>query len=118
MELSRAAEPPSQPSWARSHAAGLLAFALGLAALVVTALVHLSGDGEITKIPDVRMTIPFLASAIIAVVVAFVRREGAYPLPIAGLALALAAVVLGWALILGAIAIVTVIAILILSEIM
>ena len=116
--LERAASLSSKSSWVRLHAAGLVAFLVGLTALSVTALVHFGGEGELTKIPDIRLTIPFLVTAVISAVTAFVRREGAYALPVAGLALACSAVVLGWALVLAAVAGVALLTILILSEMM
>ena len=109
---------PGRFRWARAHPAGLIAFAIGLAALAITAAVHLGSGDEFTKIPDSRLTIPLLVMTVIAGVTTFVRREGAYALPIAGIALAVAATILGWALIIGTVAAVAALIILILSEFM
>lgn len=118
MTLQPSTTVPTRSHWMRSHAAGLAAFVIGLAALAITAAIHLGSGDELTKIPDARLTIPLLITTVIAAVTAFVRREGAYALPFAGLALAVAATVLGWALLIGAVAAVAALIIVILSEFM
>ena len=118
MKLEPATAPPRQPNWVRSHATGLTTFVVGLAALTTTAAVHFGGDGELAKIPDIRLTIPFLVATLTFFVAALVRREGAYALPITGLALAVSACVIGWALVLGVVAAATALAVLLLSEVL
>lgn len=119
MELERQVNEPTQHGWMRRHVAGLACFALGIAAVAVTALVHLGGEPDaLAKIPDVRVTTPFLVLALVAAVAAFVRREGAYALPLAGVVLSAVSMILGWALVIAAVAVAAGIAILILSEMM
>lgn len=105
-------------SWVRHHVAGLACCGLGLLAIGLAAWLHLGGGGSLTEIPDVRITMPFLVLALGAGIAAFVRREGAYVLPVSGMGLAAAAMVLGWALVLAVVVGITLIAILILSEMM
>jgi hypothetical protein len=68
--------------------------------------------------PDVRITAPFLVLACAAAVVSLVRRERAHALPIAGVALAAAAMVLGWVIVVGIIALVSALIIVILHQVM
>jgi peptidoglycan/LPS O-acetylase OafA/YrhL len=116
--LQREAGEPEQPSgWALRHAAGLVCAVLGLAAIAVASILCFGGD-EIQRIPDVRVSMPFLVGVLAAAIVSLVRREGAYALPIGGVALAGAAMVLGWALVVGVIAVITAVIILVMQELM
>lgn len=116
MSLERQVASPTSPSWMRRHAAGLTCYAIGLLAVAVTALVHFEDRSSFTKIPDVRLTAPFLILALAAAITTFVRREGAYALAVIGVALAAAALALGWVLVLAAVGCAAAIAVLILSE--
>ena len=71
-----------------------------------------------TRIPDARVTTPFLVAALVAALIALIRREGAYALPVAGVALAGAAMVMGWAVVVGVIAVATAVIILMMQELM
>jgi len=103
--------------WIRAHMAGLCCAALGLIAVGVACLLCFGGD-DVTRIPDVRVTTPLLIGTLIAAVASFARREGVYALPIAGIALASAAMVLGWAIVVGVIVAVTAAIILVMQELM
>jgi hypothetical protein len=119
MPLSPEARKPSGPAdWMRGHAAGLAAAVLGLAAVAVASLLYFGDDDQVTRIPDVRVTTPFLIATIVAALVSVVRREGMWALPIAGISLSAAAMVLGWAIVVGIIAVVTAAIILVMQELM
>lgn len=102
----------------RKHVAGLAAITLGLAALAVGVLVYLGDSGEVTRMPNPWVTAPLLLVTVVAAATSLVRREGTYALAAVGVGLAASAMVVGWALVLGAVALVTVLAILILHQIM
>jgi hypothetical protein len=118
MALERQAEPPTETRWIRSHAAGLACCAIGIAAIGIIALVTFGGDGELTEIPSPRLTVPFLVAALITGIASFVRKERAYVLPLSGVGLSVAAMVLGWALVVGVVVAVTALAIVVLSELL
>lgn len=114
--LERQAALPNEPSWLRAHLAGSIACALGLVAVGVAAvLLFGGGDDDVTKIPDYRFTTPLLIVTLGAAITSFVRREGAYALPLIGMGLAACAMVLGWALVLAVIAAITTAVILLMS---
>lgn len=118
MALSpEARRPQGAVDWIRAHLAGLACSTLGVLSVAIAALLCYGGE-EVTRIPDVRVTTPFLVAALVAAIASFVRREGVLALPIAGIALAASAMVLGWAIVVGVIAIVTVTVILIMQELM
>jgi hypothetical protein len=76
------------------------------------------GGAEVDRVPDPRFTAPLLVLTLCAAVAAFVRREGAYVLPLTGAGCAACAMVLGWALVVAVVAAVTAVTIIILSEIL
>jgi len=112
-----ARKPAGANDWIRGHAAGLICATLGLVAVTVASLLYFGGD-DVTRIPDVRVTTPLLVATLIAAITSFARREGVHALPIAGIALAAAAMVLGWAIVVGIIAVVTTAIILVMQELM
>ncbi len=68
MTLQReAGEPPSE-SWVRAHLAGLIAFTIGVVALAVASWLQFAGDREITEVPDLWVTIPLMAAAVVAAI--------------------------------------------------
>lgn len=101
--------------WVTQRPAAAVAAVLGLASFIVVAAVQ----PAVWSTPDWRISVPGLVAAAIAALISLARREPAgYPLWLAGLGLAGAAVVLGWFLI-GAIVIgATVVLILILHAVM
>ncbi|MBP6630881.1 MAG: hypothetical protein KBG28_02125 [Kofleriaceae bacterium] len=109
------ATPPARPGgWAAAHVAGLLALVLGVVGFMVVAL---TAD-KFWATPDWRLTVPFFVATVAAAVVSLVRREGTPALPLLGLGLAGAAMVLGWFLITAIVIGVTAVIILILSTVM
>ncbi len=117
MSLEREARAPGAGDWIRRHAAGLAAVGLGIAGVAVTSIVYFSA-GDLGRIPDPRMTAPFLVATLIAGVVSLVRREGRYSLAAIGVGLAGVAMVLGWAIVVGVVVLATLVAILILHQVM
>src|SRR6185437_13656806 len=87
----RATEPPSRRGWLGAHAFGLGALALGVAAFLTVSLTAKA----VWATPDWRISVPFFGAAACSIM----RRERAIALPLLGVGLAGAAVVLGWFLV-------------------
>jgi hypothetical protein len=95
--------------------AAAAALALGALTFLIAAIVH----GELSSMPDWRLTVPGLAATAVAAAASVARREpGGYWLWALGLGLACAAVVLGWFLLLAIVVVATAVAILILHAVM
>jgi hypothetical protein len=109
-ETARAGEVP----WALSHVAGLVGLAIGAIGFLVVAL----SQDRMWATPDWRIAVPFLAGAVVAAVASIARREGFYALPLVGVGLAAAALVLGWFVITAIVVGATVVVILILHAVM
>jgi hypothetical protein len=107
-----APEPAAQ--WLARHATGLAALVVGAVGFVVTFMVQ----DPLWSSPDHRLTVPFFGLALVLAVVSVARREGTLVLPIAGVALAALAMVLGWFLVMAMIVAVAAIVILIMSMVM
>lgn len=91
------------------------AFALGVLAFVLAAVVH----GELSSMPDWRLTVPGFVATAVAAAASIARREPrAYWLWGLGVGLAGAAIVLGWFLMVGIVVAATAIVILILHAVM
>jgi hypothetical protein len=112
--LHRATEPPTRRSWFVQHTAGLATLALGVTAFLVVSLTA----PRIWATPDWRISVPFLLATTGLAVLSLVRRERAVALPLLGVGLAAAAVVLGWFLLTAIVVGVTTIIILALSHAM
>jgi hypothetical protein len=95
---------------------GLACVALGGVALVVAIYLQFGSKREITTPPDLRVTVPLLVLALAGGITSLVRREHLRILPVVGIAMALAAVVIGWLIIVAAVAAVAIIAILIIAK--
>ena len=106
----------TQP-WYLRHGYGIGAAALGTIAILVAFWMQFGGERAITKVPDLRATIPLLVVTIGLAVVSFLRRERIRALPVAGVALATSACVLGWLIIVAAVAAAAVVAILIIAKV-
>jgi hypothetical protein len=113
-ETKATAEKVSLQDWFARHAAGMAALVLGVISFIVVALVI----ADIEDIPDWRITVPFFAATVAAAVVSFARKEGTYAIPLLGVGLAAAAMVLGWFVALAIILAVTALVILIMSHVM
>ena len=96
------------------HVVGLAALALGVTSFVVVSLTAT----QFWATPDWRISVPCLVATVIVAVASIARRERAIALPLLGVALAAAAVVLGWFLITAIVVGVTTIVILVLSHAM
>ncbi|HTM20412.1 MAG TPA: hypothetical protein VL172_07895, partial [Kofleriaceae bacterium] len=110
--------PPVVMPWVKAHAAGLLCVLVGLIGVAVASGLYFGGGGDAPRIPDFRLTTPALILALALAVAAVVRRERAWALPIAGVGLAGAAMVLGWAIVVGVIVLITIFVIILLSKMM
>jgi hypothetical protein len=95
--------------------AGAVAAALGLLSFIVVAV----AQPALWSTPDWRISVPGLVATAIAALIAIARREPAcYALGLAGLGLAIAALVLGWFLMLAIVIGATVVLVLILHALM
>jgi hypothetical protein len=106
--------PGPSANWFAAHLAGLIGLVLGV---VGFAVVSLTAEKWWTT-PDWRLSVPFLVATVAAAVVSIARHERAIALPLLGVGLAAAAVVLGWFLITAIVVAATGIVILILSHAM
>jgi len=101
--------------WIARRPAGMAAAVLGLFAFVVIA----AAQPTLWSTPDWHLSVPAVAATAIAALISVARREhAAYPLWIAGLGLAIAALALGWFLLLAVVLGATVVVILILHAVM
>lgn len=105
-------EPAAQ--WLAKNATGLAALVVGAVGFVVTFMVQ----DPLWSMPDHRLTVPFFGLALVLGVVSVARRESTLVLPVAGVALAGLAMVLGWFLVMALIVAVAAIVILIMSMVM
>lgn len=112
--LRPAARPGHDPNWFAAHAVGLITLVIGVAGFIVVAL----SQDEFWAQPDWHLTVPVLVVTVAAGVVSMARREGALYLPLLGIGLAAAAMVLGFVIVFGAVVLVTALVIVILSGVM
>lgn len=107
--------PASRWAWLARRPAGTAAAVLGLAAFIIVAV----AQPTLWSTPDWRLSVPGVAAAALAAAISIARREhAAYPLWLAGLGLAAAALVLGWFLLLAIVLGATLVLILILHAVM
>lgn len=106
--------PPDRRSWLAARPAAAIAAVLGLASFIVVAV----AQPGLWATPDPRLSVPGVAATAIAALISLARRERAYPLWLAGLGLAVAALVLGWFLMLSIVIGATVVLILVLHAVM
>ncbi len=112
--IAAATAPEPAGQWLAHNAAGLAARVVGAVGFVVSCMVQ----DPMWSMPDHRLTVPFFGLALVLGVVSVARRERALVLPIAGVALAALAMVLGWFLVMAMIVAVAAIVILIMSMVM
>jgi hypothetical protein len=112
--LARAAGVARPRPWLVAHAAGALALAIGVVGFAVIAF----SQDPMWSVPDWRHTAPLALAASAAAGVSLARREGAIAVPLAGVGLTLAAMVLGWFLLTLIVVAATAAVILILSQVM
>jgi hypothetical protein len=120
MGLQRQAETPAPAvvPWLKAHMLGLICLGIGLAAVAVASALYFGGGGDQPRIPDFRITTPFLVVSLVLAVASVVRRERAWALPVSGVGLAACAMVLGWAVVIGVIVLITAVVILVMSKVM
>jgi hypothetical protein len=107
--------PDGAGPWLAARKAAAVALALGALSFLIAAVVQ----GELSSLPDRRLTLPGFAATAIAAGASIARREPqGYWLWALGLGLAGAAIVLGWFLMLAIVLGATAIAILILHAVM
>lgn len=98
--------PTSRGSWLATRPFAVAAFVLGVATFVVALVIA----KPLWSTPDLRVTVPGFGLTIAAAIASLARRERAWPLWVAGVGAAAAALVLGWflmvAIVIGATAIV------------
>lgn len=75
-----------------AHAAGLVAMTVGAVAFIVVVI----RQKELWSQPDFRLTVPLFVATLVPAAISFVRKEGSYALPLLGLGLAGASIVMGW----------------------
>jgi hypothetical protein len=102
--------------WYKRDMFGLACVAVGAIGLVIAIYLQFGSKREITTPPDLRVTIPLLVLALAGGITSLVRREHLRILPIVGVAMALASVVIGWLIIVAAVAAVAIVAILIIAK--
>jgi hypothetical protein len=83
---------PVDGRWFGSRPCAAVALVLGLASFVVVAV----AQPALWATPDPRLSVPGAALTALAATASIARRERAYPLWLAGLGLAVAALALGW----------------------
>jgi hypothetical protein len=93
----------SRPAWQRQPAA-LMTVLVGFAALVIAAVMVLRAGTLFENIPDLRITVPLWIATAVSGAVSLMRRERNPALVVAGVAMASAALALGWVLVLAAVA--------------
>ena len=120
MGLERETETPAPAvvPWLKKHVFGLACVGLGLIAVAVASALYFGGGGDQPRIPDFRITTPFLVVCAGLAIASAVRRERAWALPVGGVGLAACAMVLGWAIVIGVIVLITAVIILIMSKMM
>lgn len=112
--LRRETHAHREGPFARAHLAGLVALGLGALGFLIVAL----AQDQLWSEPDYRIAIPFLVATVAAAIASVVRREGIWALPMVGVGLAAAAMVLGWFVVLAAVILATVVVIVILHAVM
>ncbi len=109
------APPKVDPkAWLRAHVFGLAALLVGVAAFIVVTILQRTLWSQ----PDWRITVPLFVVAAALGATSIARKESSYGLPLLGIALAAAAMVMGWFLIMAIVIAVTAIIILIMSHVM
>jgi len=105
----------TEASWFANRKAAALAMALGVLSFVVVAI----GQSELWATPDWRLSLPGFVLTAIASTISLARREpGGYWLWAIGLAIAAAAIVLGWFLMIAIVIAAAAVLILILHAVM
>lgn len=106
--------PVPMGPWLAAHAIGLATLVLGVVGFLVTSLTQ----EKFWATPSWKLTVPFVVLTVVGAVLSIARRERTLALPLLGVGLAAAAMVLGWFLIMGIVIVATALVILVLSAVM
>jgi hypothetical protein len=106
--------PATPLAWLARRPAAVVAALLGVLSFAIVAITQ----PELWTTPDWRVSLPGFAAAVIASIVSLARRERGYWLWGLGLAIAAAALVLGWFMMVAAIVIAATVLIMILHAVM
>jgi len=110
-------EPPTTTKpWIVSNVAGVVAMIFGFAALLAGFWTQFQGGREITQPSELRVVLPLGSVALVAGVIALARREPHHALAVGGIAMALAAPLLGWVVLVAAVAAAALLALLIIAK--
>jgi len=107
-----------QPSRWRTQALALTALGLGLATVIAAAVLLLLSPGDFTSTDAMPWLIAPAVLTTVVAIASLLRREGTYALPAAALCLAGSALVLGWIVIVGLVALGAALLIALLSQLM
>lgn len=107
-------QPTDPRPWPARHALGLVTLALGVVGFLVVALSQETFWAQ----PDWRLALPFLVVTVATGAASLSRREGAVYLPLLGIGLAAAAMVLGFVVVFAVVVVLTAAVIFILSGVM
>jgi hypothetical protein len=102
--------------WYRRYGLSVVALTLGVIALLVAFYLQFGRGKAITDVPDLRVTLPLLVVTVAAGVAALLRHERLWALPVAGMACAVGGVVVGWLVLVGAVAAATILVIVIIAK--
>jgi hypothetical protein len=102
--------------WYARYAGSILAIVFGGCALLAGFWTQFGAGRDITAPSDLRIVLPLGTAAIIAGIVALVRRERQRALGVAGMVMAAAAPMLGWVVLIATIAALGVIVVLIVAK--
>ena len=114
MTLAPATRTPTP--WYVRNAAGLVALVLGAAALFAGFWTQFDGAREITDATDLRVVLPLAAAALAAAVVSLVRRERPVGLAVGAVGMAAAAPLVGWVVLVAAVAAATLVVAVIIAQ--
>jgi hypothetical protein len=116
--LDTSPPPPSgraaSGAWLLDRAAGLASLLLGTVAFILVTV----SQHEFWTQPSWRLTVPFFIVTLAVTAIAFIRKEKSHALPLLGLGLAAATLVLGWFFLVAAVVVATGLVILVLSHAM
>jgi hypothetical protein len=90
--------------WYVRSAAGIACAVVGGAGLIEAYLAQFGTGQSVPTIGNLAILMPILGVAVVLAVISFLRRERPVALPVAGLAMALAAPVVGWIVLVAAVA--------------
>jgi hypothetical protein len=102
--------------WYVRLGAGVVALLVGAGALITGYWSQFAAGRPIPTVGEVSIFLPFFVMTLVAATIAFVRREKLPGLAIGGLAMAVAAPIVGWVVLTAAVAAVAVAVLLILAK--